>query len=931
MEAQSKKTNVHFFACPTCVGYGFLVTPAGKPITCSQCVGKESLVGILGGKILYWDRPIDQLVIFEEKIIRTVKYARIGILTTLLTFGILMFLLEFWNIVQEGESFTFLITRRSPLLLIFYLTLPIFFYLLFVYYRGKTVSHPIPWRKTERDEVIAQENFEGATYNTLKNNKKTKLNVSSFVNEEVYKILEHAFQYAESMRHQTVEPLHVLAVLLPTTKLRLIFGRLGIPPVEFHKRVETLLEKFSDKKFQQALPGHKWYKMLMVAYEEAFVGERDQIQPQDLLFALVKVDKKIQDIFYDLGVDLTKLHHVSEWVHAQKQLAENVRRWQREALLKPKNTMNRALTARPTRVLDSMSQDLTLMARTGSFFPLINRKEELAATFRALKEVGGSVLFVGNSGTGKSAVIYGLAERMAAEEVPEQLKDRRLVAMNIGALLAGAAGVGVAEERMLAAIKEITLASNVILVIEDIDTLFSGAMGAAVESAQILTDFIGQGLMKVVATARTEEYLRFLQDKGSFLRRFKKIVVEEPNFDLTMRILQSRAGIFEYRYKAYYSYDALEQTILLTTRYFHERYLPEKALDVIEQAAIYAAEKRGAKTIVTKADVAEIIAQHTNIPVKEITAEESEKLLMLEEQIHERLIDQEEAVRSVASALRRAREELRDITRPIANLLFLGPTGVGKTELAKTVAALYFGDEKKMVRLDMSEYQDQLSIYRMIGSPTGSQSGGVGGYLTEAIRHSPFAVLLLDEIEKAHPDILNIFLQVMDDGRLTDTLGRTIDFTHTIIIATSNAVAQMIHDSVRQEMPMEKIKEQLIEGEIPKYFRPEFINRFDNVIVFKPLSEEDIFAIAKLLLKRVARDLENKGIFFSTSEDAVRELAEKGFDPKFGARPLRRVIQNHVDDALAKLLLKGTLGRRDQVILEVGGRIRVEKAEQLVT
>jgi ATP-dependent Clp protease ATP-binding subunit ClpC len=324
--------------------------------------------------------------------------------------------------------------------------------------------------------------------------------------------------------------------------------------------------------------------------------------------------------------------------------------------------------------------------------------------------------------------------------------------------------------------------------------------------------------------------------------------------------------------------------------------------------------------------VAEIISSKTNVPVTKITEKETEKLLNLEEHIHERMVDQEEAVKAVSTALRRARAELRDIGRPIVNLLFLGPTGVGKTELAKTVAEIYFGSEDNMIRLDMSEYQEKSSISRLIGAPPGYSGSAHGGFLTEAVRARPFSLLLLDEIEKAHPDILNIFLQVMDDGRLTDTQGRTIDFTNAIIIATSNAGTSLIQDRIREKVPLSTIKDELINEALKPYFRPEFLNRFDNIILFKPLNFNEIVLIVDLMLKKVENRLAEKGIRLEATKEAKDELAKKGFDPKFGARPLRRAIQDQVDSALANYLLQGKIGRRDVAVLETGGRISVKKA-----
>lgn len=923
-----QKSQLQFLYCPTCKGFGYLVTPAGTPQTCSQCHGNGSIVAWFGGKILFWKMKVSRIVLLEEQIVRFVKSFRIGILAIIAASGMVLFLLEFWNIVTTGGTFLDLVRVQSFELGVFYTSLLFDFYAWYLFYRERMVSHPIPWRSVKREDFDIP--IPANDYNGLMHVPHTKyVDISEAFSQVSLKLLEQSFSFADDLRSPSVEPIHIFAVLLPTSKMRLVLGRLGLPPENLTTRIESILQRNSQRANHEPVIGFKWQQILFVAYEEAFKAKRDQVEPTDILFALVKADKSIHDIFYDLDVDVAKLRHVVSWTYEQKKLVDRVRGWQREASLKPRNTMNRSMTARPTKTLDAISQDLTVLASQGAYFPLIGREKEMDDMFRALKEIGGSVLILGQPGVGKSALIQGLAEMMSAEQVPDEIKDLRLVSMNVGALLAGATGVGAVEQRMLTALNEIVMAGNVILVIEDVASLFSGVSGVASESANILSNFISQGRTKVITTVTTEDYMRYLENNISFLRRFQRIEMKEPDFDLAMQILQSRSGIFEYRHKVFFSYDALESAIHLTARYMHDRYLPEKAIDILEQSAILASESRGQNSIVTKEDVAIIVSDKANVDVKQVSDNDKEKLLNLEDTIHERMVDQEEAVSAVASALRRARQELRDTKRPIANFLFLGPTGVGKTELAKSVSEVYFGDEKRMVRIDMSEYQDKASIYRLIGSP-GAGRDEKGGYLTEAIRQSPFTLLLLDEIEKAHPDILNIFLQVMDDGRLTDSLGRTISFTETIIIATSNAGAQYIQKEVRAGSSIESIKSHLLESELNNYFRPEFINRFDGVVVFKPLSKEDVFQITKIMLARVSRELESKGVFFEVSDEAAREVSEKGYDPQFGARPLRRVIQNEVEDTLAQFLLKGDLGRRDKVILEKGGKLRVERAEQFV-
>ena len=387
-----------------------------------------------------------------------------------------------------------------------------------------------------------------------------------------------------------------------------------------------------------------------------------------------------------------------------------------------------------------------------------------------------------------------------------------------------------------------------------------------------------------------------------------------------IQVLEAKAGGLEYKHRIFFTYDALENAVQLAGKFLHDQRLPESAIAIATEAASFVKNKKGENTLVMGDDVAEIVSGKTGIPTTAISEEESKKLLRLEEEMHKRIIGQDEAVQLVASALRRARAEIRSEDRPIANFLFLGPTGVGKTELAKTIADVYFGSEDRMIRVDMSEYQDKSGIYRLIGQP-GQQGTGI---LTEAVRQNPFSLILLDEMEKADPDVLNLFLQVFDDGRLTDSVGRVIDFTNTIIIATSNAGTEYVQEQIESGTPLETIRQDLIRVELKKYYRPEFLNRFDGIVLFRSLKREEIKQIAGLMLKSVQKDMEKKGMQLVVEAPALDALADAGYDPEFGARPMRRAIQDLVENKLAELLLAGKLQRRDRIVLGKGLEMRIE-------
>jgi ATP-dependent Clp protease ATP-binding subunit ClpC len=588
--------------------------------------------------------------------------------------------------------------------------------------------------------------------------------------------------------------------------------------------------------------------------------------------------------------------------------------------------MNRAFTAIATPMLDQFSHDLTQLARAGLLNLCLDREKEFEEVFRVFESGRQHPVLVGLPGVGKTAIVEGLAHRMVADEVPPVLQDKRLVSLSVASLVGASGRQGELEERFNIILNEIARSGNIALFIDNIQNLMGLSTEGSVKMdlAEMLAQALGRHAFLAIATTNPVDEHRYLEKSG-LVSVFQRVPVNEVDTNGGIQILEGKANAIEHKQQVLFSYGALEKAVVLAQRYIHDRYLPEKAVSLAEEAAVYVHKTHGKGSIVTAEDVAAIVAERTSIPVTQVTEAETEKLLHLEEKIHERVIGQEEAVKAVAAALRRARAELRDARRPIANFLFLGPTGVGKTELAKAVAEVYFGDEKSMIRLDMSEYQVQSSLARLIGNPESGESG----FLTEAIRKNPFTLLLLDELEKAHPDILNVFLQVMDDGRLTDSTGRTIDFTNIIMIATSNAGTAIIQAGIQAKESLENIKQRLIEKELAQYYRPEFLNRFDAIIVFKPLTFEQVIAIAKLMLKQLSEILKEKGVFLRVTEPAIVELAEKGFDPQFGARPLRRALQEHVDNALANALLTGKLARRDVAILEPGGIVRVEKARKI--
>ncbi len=918
--SKNKKQNLQYVACPTCGGYGYELSGLGRHITCPKCQNKDSLFAQVDDQVLFWRQPLNQLAILEH---RAQLFIKNFINFSLIIFGLVgIASLAFSAYQNIDDVFNILTESGNYWMIIFWLSVITD---LFLYYR---LEQDIKGRKIIKGRAPgakAKLQLKSAEWQELKQSK-NKVNITKYFSLESIRALEDSYKQAKKVKHEEIKAVHLLISLMSFSQIAIITGRLGIDSKKLADKIGNLLYKETKKISGHSLDldmGLDFKKVLFLAYYEAYIKRRKKVGPTELLIALVQVDQNISDIFYDLEIDLRKLRNVVEWIYVQKRLQEQWSRLRKRSGWKPKSHMNRSFTARPTPLLDQIGQDFTLKARSGGFFPLIGREKEVTEAFRVLKEGHGNAMLVGESGAGKSTILQGIAELMTAEDVPKELQDKRLVVIDPGSLIAGASGTGDLEKRMQQIIKEIALAGNVILGIEDIHNLLgAGSTGSAADVSTILMNYLSQGWLHVIGTTTTPEFQQYIQNKETFLRRFQVVQIPEMNHDDAIQVLEAKSGSVEYKQKVYFSYDALEACVVLTDKYIKDRHLPAKALDIMEESAIYTRETKGEKGIVTKEEVAKILSEKTNVPIASVTETEAQKLLNLEKIMHQRLIGQDQAVSSVARALRRARQELRDENRPIANFLFLGPTGVGKTETAKTIAANYFGDEENMLRIDMSEYQQPESINKLIGSPDQP------GQLTEALRLKPFSLVLLDELEKAHPDILNVFLQVMDDGRITDGKGRTVDTTNIILIATSNAGTNYIQDQIKDGQDISQIKTYFMEGGLKEYFRPEFLNRFDDVVVFKPLTEQEIFEVAKLLLNKLAKQLLDKGITLEATDEAVRELAKGGYDPLYGARPLRRFIQDTVEDALSKLLLEKKIGRRDKVILEGGGALRIEKAEK---
>lgn len=646
-----------------------------------------------------------------------------------------------------------------------------------------------------------------------------------------------------------------------------------------------------------------------------------------------------------------------------------------------------ARRAGQTQTMDELGRDLTQLAREGKLDPVIGRDQEIQRVIQILsRRTKNNPCLIGEPGVGKTAVVEGLAQRIVENKVPEILADKRLVTLDMSAVVAGTKYRGEFEERLKKVIDEIRNAGNVILFIDEVHTLVgAGAAEGAIDAANILKPALARGELQCIGATTLDEYRKNIEKDAALERRFQPVMVGEPTIEESIEILKGLRDRYEAHHRVKITDSALKAAVKLSNRYITDRYLPDKAIDLMDEAAsrvrlkVYTAppdvkeleekietlkkEKESAvvnqefekaaslrdeeqklqeelarikdnwvqrkeldQSIVTEEDIADIVSSWTGVPVNKLQEEESERLLQMEDTLHQRVIGQDDAVRAVSRAVRRARAGLKDPKRPIGSFIFLGPTGVGKTELARALAEALFGDEEAMIRFDMSEYMEKHTVSRLLGAPPGYVGYEEAGQLTEMVRRNPYSVVLFDEIEKAHPDIFHVLLQVMEDGRLTDAQGRTVDFRNTVIIMTSNVGANLIRHEQRlgfkagerrDAMDYEAMKERVTE-ELRRTFRPEFLNRVDEIIVFHPLEEEHMKEIVELMLKNISKRIAEFGLHLEFTQEAKEFLVKEGYDPTFGARPLRRVIQRMVEDELSEELLAGRFKSGDEILVDVG-------------
>ena len=796
------------------------------------------------------------------------------------------------------------------------------------------------------------------------------------------KALEYAGDLAQGFGHNYIGTEHILYGLVKEGSgvASQVLNMQKITAENVVEEIEVLIGK-GDKSQNRGEIGFtpRSKRVIENAFLEARKLGSEFIGTEHLLIGIMREgDSVAVRIMMDLNVNPQKLYNeIVKVINEDENAGVSDKQ--------PKGKARGSYNQTPT--LNQYGTDLTKKATEGKLDPVIGRKDEIQRVIQILsRRTKNNPCLIGEPGVGKTAVAEGLAERIIAEDVPEMLKNKRVVSLDIASMVAGAKYRGDFEERIKKCLEEVKKAGDVILFIDEVHTIVgAGSAEGAVDAANILKPLLARGEVQVIGATTLNEYRKYIEKDSALERRFSPVTVGEPTNEETIEILKGIRDRYEAHHNVKITDEAIKAAVELSTRYINDRFLPDKAIDLVDEAASRVKmrtytqpdtlkkleeeisamnkekddaikvqdfekaaglrdkinvekeklqkekekwESKNTKSIttLTEEDIAEVVASWTGVPVKKLTQTENEKLRNLEQTLHQRVIGQNEAVDAVAKAIRRGRVGLKDPNRPIGSFLFLGPTGVGKTELSKALAESLFGNEDAMIRIDMSEYMEGHSVSKLIGSPPGYVGFDEGGQLTEKIRRKPYSVILFDEIEKAHPDVMNMLLQILDDGRLTDAQGRTVNFKNTVIIMTSNIGARLIPDKTtlgfsakdkkeESQKEYETIKKDVM-GELKKQFRPEFINRIDEIIVFHKLNEEDIKQIIDIMLNQVTKRMAEKSYKFEIDNSVKELIAKKGVDTDYGARPLKRAIQNILEDKIAEEILNGNIKPNKKAVIK---------------
>jgi ATP-dependent Clp protease ATP-binding subunit ClpC len=763
-----------------------------------------------------------------------------------------------------------------------------------------------------------------------------------YFNQKAIKAVMFAQEEARRTAHSVVGTEHLLLGLIgeATATAALILKDLKVTLHESRRLIEGMTGRGTGYSPVNIPFTPKAKKMFEQAFQEARQLGEQAIAPEHLLLAITSDPESLAaKILIMQGVDLIKLRGL---------LLKNAGEKVASGRLTGDSDYKDQKNAPQVGILAQYGRNLSQEVKNGKIDPLIGREPEIERVVQILgRRTKSNPILLGEPGVGKTAIAEGLAQRIHNGDIPELLQDKQVIALDMGSLLAGTRFRGDFEERLKGIVEEVRKSGNIILFIDEIHTLVgAGSMGGAMDASNLLKPALARGELQCLGATTLDEYKRHIERDAALERRFQPVMVGEPTKEQAIEILRGLKATYEDFHQVKYDQKAIEAAVNLSSRYINDRFLPDKAIDLLDEAGSrthlrYSLQSTSPAEVneesplinpeslipvVDAEEIAQIVAAWTGIPVTQLTQTESESLLNLEYQLHERIIGQQEAVNAVSRAIRRARVNLKNPNRPIASFIFAGPTGVGKTELTKALAKLLFSSESSMIRLDMSEFMESHTVSKLIGAPPGYIGYNEGGQLTEAVRRQPYRVVLFDEIEKAHPDVFNLLLQLLEDGHLTDSQGRRVDFKNTLIIMTSNIGSKVIEkggnslgfdiaDDLAQSR-YQQISNRVTE-ELKQYFRPEFLNRLDEIIVFRQLTREEVTQIADILIADLAKQLTEKGISVEVTAAFKDLVINEGYDPSYGARPLRRALTRRLEDSLAVAMLSGKVNSGDHAILDV--------------
>jgi ATP-dependent Clp protease ATP-binding subunit ClpC len=883
--------------CPACQGFGVTNTKSGL-LTCQICQGEALwLVDETGFKYTYaFPHSVNS---YSELNLHQIRWVKIGLsslvfVTTLVSSGIL--------VVNNIANLSSILWHSGPINAIFGLS-------------GLLSIVAFSYLHSQQNSTIFLDELE-TQVSALKKRGIQQIQLNDFANPRIEQLIQHTFVHAHQHHDEQINEQILLLSLVEQSRIKIMLARMEIPPIDFMNDIIQITQegKSGDIQIAYFLPDAR--QRIFEGIEEALKQNFSYVDLEDIFLTFLTRPGKAEPVFAKYNLTYECFYAISRWYAQDQEESRKWAFWLEKGRRRPKGYMNRAWTALPTPFLNQFSVDITQLAASGRVATVQVRENEVKQILEILgRSTKNSVLLIGEPGVGKNTILEYIALKMIEEDVPEILKDKRLMALDATMLMSDQAHD---SENMQQLIDEVAQAGNVILLINNLEVLANKEGSKSLDALTVLTRSLENNTIQILSSTTYGDFHRFIESNTALKNTLESVEIKEVNQDQALIILEEEAPQIEAKQKIFFTYPALLASIKLSKRYLPEQALPESAIKVLDEAASQVASQK--QRWVTQENVETIVSRISKVPVQVSEGEEADKLLNMEALLHERIIGQDEAIKAVSESLRRARTGMGNPNKPIASFMFVGPTGVGKTETAKAIADIYFSQTSPMIRLDMSEYQDARAIYKLIGPPASeTDSYTEGGTLTRPIRENPFSLILLDEIEKAFPSVLNLFLQIIDDGRVTENTGRTVFFNNAIIVATSNAGSKEIIELLKKGTTPEDLNKQII-NTLTNYFTPEFINRFTAVIPYHSLTKDEILQVTRLILTEVINKVKQQGIEISFTQDAINLLGTQGFDPLFGARPLRHLIEEKVESLIAKKILDQSLTK--------GGSLRIS-AEML--